>query len=73
MKHFDDLLGAKWYLRGLNKAGDFCYVTPGTVEFYYRTGKEKWNISSKVMAQCYRSVLEKVVSWYLNLFMVMAL
>ena len=41
MKHFEDLLGARWYIRGLNTAGDFCFVTPGTVEFYLRETKGK--------------------------------
>ena len=41
MIHFDDLLGAKWYIRRLNAAGDFCYVTPGTVKFYLRETKGK--------------------------------
>ena len=30
----EDLLGRRWYIRGLNLAGDFCYVKPGTVIFY---------------------------------------
>ena len=41
MKHFEDLLGARWYIRGLNMAGDFCFVTPSTVEFYLRETKGK--------------------------------
>ena len=28
-----DVLGRRWYIRGLNIAGDFCYVKPGTVNF----------------------------------------
>ena len=30
----DSLLGANWHWRGLNAAGDFCYVILNTVEFY---------------------------------------
>ena len=30
----DSLLGCNWHYRGLNSAGDFCYVMCGTVEFY---------------------------------------
>ena len=30
----DDLLGKNWYIHGLNLAGDFCFVQPGTVKFY---------------------------------------
>lgn len=36
MTQFVDLLGDRWYVRGLNPAGDFCFVTPGTVKFYLR-------------------------------------
>ena len=28
----DDILGAQWYVRGINTAGDFCYVQPKTVK-----------------------------------------
>jgi len=41
MKNFDDLLGAKWYIRGLKTADDFCYITPVTVESYVRDRKGK--------------------------------
>ena len=37
----DDLLGQRWYIRGLNMAGDFCYVLPGTVKFHSRYCKAK--------------------------------
>lgn len=26
-------LGQRWYIRGINVAGDFCYVKPGTVHY----------------------------------------
>jgi len=29
----DDILGQRWYIRGINQAGDFCYVKPGTVRY----------------------------------------
>ena len=29
----DDILGERWYIRGLNTAGDFCYVQPETVRY----------------------------------------
>lgn len=29
----DDILGQRWYIRGINAAGDFCYVQPGTVRY----------------------------------------
>jgi len=31
LSKLDDLLGDRWYIRGLNRAGDFCYVEPGSV------------------------------------------
>lgn len=51
----DSLLGCNWHYRGLNSAGDFCYVLPGTVDFYlcrrrpliHYTEKEK-NLSKLV-------------------------
>lgn len=32
----DQLLGKGWHFRGLNLAGDYCYVYPGTTEYYLR-------------------------------------
>ena len=29
----DDILGSRWYIRGINTAGDFCYVEPRTVKY----------------------------------------
>jgi len=37
----DDLLGDRWYIRGINSAGDFCYVEPGTVRFYLKKVKPR--------------------------------
>ena len=36
-----DILGHRWYIRGINSAGDFCFVTPGTVKFYLKPCKGK--------------------------------
>ena len=41
LSKLDDLLGERWYIRGINEAGDFCYVEPGTVSFYLRQSKPK--------------------------------
>ena len=30
----DDLLGINWHYRGLNLAGDFCYVIEDSIDFY---------------------------------------
>ena len=30
---FDDILGERWYIKGINSAGDFCYVQPKTVRY----------------------------------------
>ena len=32
----DDLLGSKWFIRGLNENGDFCYAILNTVAFYLK-------------------------------------
>jgi hypothetical protein len=32
----DDLLGPKWFIRGFNKNGDFCYALLDTIHFYLR-------------------------------------
>ena len=37
----DDILGHRWYIRGINPAGDFCFVTPGTVRFHLKHTKGK--------------------------------
>ena len=37
----DDILGHGWYVRGINTAGDFCFVTPGTVMFHLKHNKCK--------------------------------
>ena len=36
-KDLDGLLGKGWHWRGLNQAGDFCYVVKDSVEFYLTT------------------------------------
>ena len=37
IRHYSDLyslLGSKWFIRGINENGDFCYVVLDTVMFY---------------------------------------
>ena len=41
LSKLDDLLGERWYMRGLNSAGDFCYIEPGTVKFYLKCRHQK--------------------------------
>ena len=41
LSKLDDLLGERWYIRGINEAGDFCYAEPGTISFYLRQSKTK--------------------------------
>jgi len=41
LNSFVDLFGERWYIRGLNLAGDFCYVTPESVEFSLKQRKGK--------------------------------
>ena len=33
---FDDIFGSRWFIRGLNAAGDFCYIKPKTVKFRFK-------------------------------------
>ena len=41
LSKLDDLLGKRWYIRGINVAGDFCYIEPSTVSFYLKQSKPK--------------------------------
>ena len=41
LSKLDDLLGERWYMRGLNSAGDFCYIEPSTVKFYLKHQRQK--------------------------------
>ena len=42
LSKLNDILGTRWFVRGLNKAGDFCYVEPGiVVRFYLKPQKKK--------------------------------
>ena len=41
LSKLDDVLGERWYVRGLNRAGDFSYVEPGTVRCYLKFPKQK--------------------------------
>ena len=70
MTQFEDLLGNRWYIRGLNAVGDFCFVTPGTVRFYLR--EKKGRIDYQLKSDGTRNILEKVLSWCFHLFGVMA-
>jgi len=42
----DDILGSRWYIRGINTAGDFCYVEPKTVKYHlkYCAGKPDYQL-----------------------------
>ena len=41
LTNLDELLGRRWYIRGVNAAGDFSYVKPETSRFYLRKSKSK--------------------------------
>ena len=41
LSKLDDILGFRWYVRGINKAGNFCFITLGTVKFHLRN-KQNW-------------------------------
>ena len=59
LSRFDDLFGERWYIRGL---GDFCYVIPGSVEFYLkqRKGRADYQVQAddtllkNIYGQCYQ-------------------
>ena len=38
------ILGTNWHLRGINQAGDCCYVILETSDFFYVDIENKWNI-----------------------------
>ena len=41
LSKLDDILGERWYVRWLNATGDFCYVQPKTVKYYFKNAKQK--------------------------------
>ena len=36
-----DILELRWYIRGINAAGDFCFIIPGTVNFQLKQKRRK--------------------------------
>ena len=55
----NDLLGERWYIRGINSAGDFCYMEPSTVRFYLKHVNPKPNFQMKndgTLTKCYFGV-----------------
>lgn len=41
LTNLDEMLGKRWYIRGINAAGDFSYVKPETLRFYLRKSRSK--------------------------------
>ena len=41
MVKFDNILGDRRYIRGLNLEGDFYFIIPGSVKFYLKHYKGK--------------------------------
>ena len=35
LSKLDDILGERWYIRGINVAGDFSFVKPGSVRYFF--------------------------------------
>ena len=62
LSRFDELFGERWYIRGLNVAGDFYYVIPGSVEFYLKQwkGRADYQVQAdgtllkNIYGQCYQ-------------------
>ena len=60
----NDLLGPRWYIRGINAAGDFCYVKPGSVKFYLRScrGKSDYQLlDSGRLEKCFFGKTDQLV------------
>lgn len=36
LNKLDDILGTRWYIRGINVAGDFSFVKPGSVRYFLK-------------------------------------
>ena len=41
LSKLDDLLGERWYMRGLNSAGDFCYIETRYCEVLFKVPMPK--------------------------------
>ena len=41
LSKLDDILGERWYVCRLNANGDFCYVQPKAVKYYFKNAKQK--------------------------------
>ena len=64
-----DLLGPRWYIRGINVAGDFCYVQPGTVKFHLRRCRGKCDyqlLDTGRLEKCYFGKTDQLVFHFLR-------
>ena len=69
----DDLLGDRWYIRGINSVEDFCYVEPGTVRFHLKFLKLKPNFQLKedgTLTKRYSGVRNQLVFQFIRSDMV---
>ena len=41
LTRLDNLLGERWYIRGVNTNGEFCYIQPGSVKYYLKQCQKK--------------------------------
>ena len=48
LSKLDDILGERWYIRGINVAGDFSFVKPGSVRYFLKCcqGQKDYQIQS---------------------------
>ena len=48
LSKLDDILGERWYIRGINAAGDFSFVKPGSVRYFMKCcqGQKDYQIQS---------------------------
>lgn len=55
LSNLDDVLGRRWYIRGLNTVGDFCYAIPGSTKFHLKYCKTKTDYQMQpngTLAEC---------------------
>ena len=58
------LLGPRWYIRGINVAGDFCYVQPCTVKFHLKSCRGKCDyqlLDTGRLEKCYFGKTDQLV------------
>jgi len=67
MLKLNDLLGDRWYIRGLNPAGDFCYIVHDTIKLYLKQAKGKpdyqWRDDGTIVKSYFGAHLQLMLSF----------